>query len=137
MPLLLLRNINPMIGLCNGTRLICKRFFNHVIEAKILTGKHFGQTVFIPRINFFPSDSVSPFDLRRRQFPLKLAFAMTINKSQGQTLQKVGIYLPEPVFTNGQLYVALSRVSSMEKIQIFNGSAGFTTKNIVYTEIFS
>ena len=59
-----------MIGLCNGTRLICKRSFNHVIEAKILTEKHFGQTVFIPRIIFFPSDSGLPFDLRRRQFPL-------------------------------------------------------------------
>jgi ATP-dependent DNA helicase PIF1 len=51
-----------------------------------------------------------PFTLRRRQFPVRLAFAMTINKAQGQTLKMVGIFLPKPVFTHGQLYVAMSRI---------------------------
>jgi ATP-dependent DNA helicase PIF1 len=42
-----------------------------------------------------------PFTLRRRQFPVRPAFAMTINKAQGQTLKMVGIFLPKPVFTHG------------------------------------
>nr|CAH7751480.1 unnamed protein product [Callosobruchus chinensis] len=56
------------------------------------------------------------------QFPIRLAFAMTINKSQGQTFDKIGIFLPDPVFTHGQLYVAFSGVRRFDdvKIQIIN-----------------
>ena len=56
--------------------------------------------------------------LRRRQFPVRLAWAMTINKAQGQTLCQVGLYLPKPVFSHGQLYVALSRVGSSSRLRI-------------------
>jgi ATP-dependent exoDNAse (exonuclease V) alpha subunit len=50
-----------------------------------------------------------PFKLKRKQFPIRLSFAMTINKAQGHTIANVGVDLPEPMFANGQLYVALSR----------------------------
>ena len=63
--------------------------------------------------------------MHRKQFPVKLAFAMTINKSQGQTLPFVGIYLRDYCFAYGQLYVALSRVNRRENIKIFveNGTS--------------
>ena len=78
-----LRNMYPP-RLCNGTRLAVKKLMPHVIEATILTGCGQGD-VFIPCIPVIPTDM--PFDFRRLQFPITLSFAMTINKSQGQTLK--------------------------------------------------
>ena len=56
------------------------------------------------------------FVLERRQFPLRLCYAMTIDKSQGQSLRRVGLDLREQVFLHGQLYVAFGRVSFKEAI---------------------
>ncbi|PIA36722.1 hypothetical protein AQUCO_03300139v1, partial [Aquilegia coerulea] len=107
-PIMLLRNLQPRDGLCNGTRLMVVQFATRVIEAKILNGSHAGNYVFIPRITLQPSVSETPFQIARRQFPVRLAFAMTINKSQGQSVKYVGIDLRNHVFSHGQLYVALS-----------------------------
>jgi ATP-dependent DNA helicase PIF1 len=120
-PILLLRNLNQSIGLCNGTRLIVKRLGQRVIEAEIITGNNVGKRVFIPRIIMSPSGTDWPFVLRRRQFPVRVAFAITINKSQGQTFNNVGVYLSSPVYSHGQLYVAISWVTSSANIKIFNG----------------
>ena len=77
------------------------------------------------------------FIIKRVKFLIRSAFAMTINKSQGATLKKVGLYLNDPVFTHGQLYVALSRVASLNDIKIAtNSTIEGVTRNVVYHEIF-
>ena len=81
---------------------------NNIIEATILTGKYRGEVVLIPRIPIIQSDM--PFEFKRIQFPVRLAFAMTINKSQGQSLQVCGLNLENHCFLHGQLYVGCSRV---------------------------
>ena len=107
-----------MLGLCNGTRLIIKDLTPNIIVATIASGKNKGHVVFLSRLAMSPTDSDLPFKLKRVQFPVLPAFAFTINKSQGQTFDRVGIYLPDPVFSNGQLYVAFSRATSKEGVKV-------------------
>ena len=137
LPVILLRNINPIIGLCNGTRMVVKQILTRVIECEISIGAFKGNKVFIPRMALIPTDSDLPFEFSRVQFPLRPAFCMTINKAQGQTLERVSIWLgDEHVFTHGQLYVALSRVSSLESIKICTNNINLLTRNVVYKEIY-
>ncbi|KAG5552623.1 hypothetical protein RHGRI_010644 [Rhododendron griersonianum] len=94
-PTMLLRNIAPKTGLCNGMQLMVVRCGARVIEAQILTGDN-GNLVFISRISLTPSSSEFPFEMTRRQFPIRLAYAMIINKSQGQSVKFVGVDLRTP-----------------------------------------
>jgi ATP-dependent DNA helicase PIF1 len=105
-PIMLLRNLDAP-RLCNGTRLSVKSLMPHVIEATILIGCANGEDVFIPPIPIIPTDM--PFEFKRLEFPIRLAFVMSINKAQGQSLKVAGINLETPTFSHGQLYVTSSR----------------------------
>ena len=109
-PIILLRNINPP-RLCNGTRLSVKKMMNNIIEATILNGKFKGGDFLLPRIPMITTDM--QFEFKRLQFPVRLDFAMTINKAQGQSLQVCGLNLENPCFSHGQLYVVCSRVENL------------------------
>nr|XP_027071816.1 uncharacterized protein LOC113696630 [Coffea arabica] len=144
-PIILLKNLNPTEGLCNGIRLVCKQLRQHALCAKIAVGQHQGKRVILSRIPLQTSDNEKngiPF--KRTQFPVKLCFAMAINKSQGQTLDRVGIYQHEPVFSHGQLYVALSRSKMASAVKVLIMPPTFydanivlesKTMNVVYREI--
>ncbi|XP_035837386.1 ATP-dependent DNA helicase pif1-like [Helianthus annuus] len=140
-PVMLLRNIDQKNGLCNGTRLKVTKLYNRVIEAEIISGANIGTRTYIPRISLVPSDKKIPFSFQRRQFPVVVCFAMTINKSQGQSLSRVGLYLRKPVFTHGQLYVALSRVRTRDGVKLLildkDGKPTNKTTNVVYKEVFN
>ena len=89
----------------------------------------------IPRIDLTFNKNL-PFVLKRRQFPIRLSFAMTINKSQGQTFDRVGISLKDPIFSHEKLYAALSRGRSKEGIFIESPQNTFRN-NIVYKEVLN
>lgn len=139
-PVMLMRNIDQAQGLCNGTRLIIAKLGKHVLAAKVMSGKQKGNLVYIPRMELSPSQSPWPFKLIRRQFPIIVSYAMTINKSQGQSLDCVGLYLPKPVFSHGQLYVAISRVKTKKGLKILildeEKKATNITTNVVFKEVF-
>ena len=108
-PLILMRNLSPSIGLCNGSRMIVIGMSERVLQVRLIGGDHDGQFALIPRISLIPTSTPNyTFKIRRRQFPVRLAFAVTINRSQGQSVKYVGLDLRIPVFAHGQLYVALS-----------------------------
>lgn len=133
-PIICMRNMDPP-RLCNGTRLIVEELYDNLIVAKIIASQFQGEVVFIPRLKIILSEGDNiPFE--RVQFPVQSAFSMTIHKSQGQTLDRILIYLDEPVFQHGQLYVALSRAKRRENVKVFV-NRGKCTKNIVNKNVFS
>ena len=147
--IILLRNLNSNQGLCNGTRALLLACKPRCLDVLILTGKCKGERVFLPRITMSSQQGALPFPLCRRQFPCKLAWAMTINKAQGQSLQRAGLLLEEPVFAHGQLYVAASRAGSFKNFRVVVANsetqgfraatesveAGVYTDNIVYRDL--
>ena len=136
---MLLRNLDTVGGLCNGTRLIVRSIQEHFLQCDTLDGAR----VFIPKIMLRPNNTDLPFQLCRTQFPVRLAYSFTINKAQGQTLEYAGVLLEQPVFGHGQLYVALSRARSFDRIRVkiletdnqgFHDDVAYTT-NVVYRQV--
>ncbi|XP_050896419.1 uncharacterized protein LOC127103186 [Lathyrus oleraceus] len=124
--LLLLRNLYHRYGLCNGTRLLCRGLFMNMLDVEILTENNAGKRVFLP------------FVLSIKKFLVRLSFVITINKSQGQTIPNVGIYLPRHSFSHGHLYVALSRGVSQTTTRVLTREGKLKGKDVKleHCEIF-
>uniref|UniRef100_A0A914YUL7 ATP-dependent DNA helicase n=1 Tax=Panagrolaimus superbus TaxID=310955 RepID=A0A914YUL7_9BILA len=131
---MLIRNLSIEDGLCNGTRLVVTNLLKHnLVVKKINIDGSLSDEILIPRISLTVKHGV--VDVTRHQFPVKLGFCMTINKSQGQTMDKVGVVLKHECFSHGQLYVALSRVRSTEGLKIVLPEDKTSTANIVYKRL--
>jgi len=148
MPVILLKNLAPP-NHCNGTRYIVLHMHSTKITLRAITGVGKGEILYLPRIINKPGEGVTgwSFVLKRLQFPIVPAFAITINKSLGQTVKVQGVYLPTSVFSHGQLYVALSRTGAKKNLRVWiadterfrtsTGERAFITKNIVYKEVLN
>ncbi|XP_073064436.1 uncharacterized protein [Primulina eburnea] len=141
-PIMLLRNVVPELGLCNGARLICRGLGRNFIDAEIITGPYKCTRFFLHRMPLKSEDNSGlPFELTRRQFLIRLSFALTINKAQGQTIPNIAIFLRNHVFSQGQLYVALSRRVSQHstKFLVKDGNlqhrSGVLTRNVVFKDV--
>lgn len=114
---------NMQDGVFNGVRCQLISFAGTMcVFVKLLSGPRHGSTILLPRCVFTISSDASglPFNVKRRQFPLISAFAVTVHKAQGQTLKLVGLFITNPIFTHGQLYTALSRTRGWESIVIYS-----------------
>ena len=108
------------------------------IECEIVSeGQTKGNRIFLPQIPHYDISGSFPFTIVRRQFPIRPAFCITINKGQGQSNQRVGIYLPEPVFAHGQLYTAFSRGRRQSNVHVYIEDEFGYTDNIVYREVIT
>eukprot|EP00965_Chrysotila_dentata_P138729 4589018-Pleurochrysis_carterae.AAC.1 len=129
MPVTLMRNLDSKRGLCNRTRLLIRAVYNNrLLEASIITPCPFClDTVFILCITLTPREEFFLFSWPRRQFPVAISFAMTIYKSQGQTLKHAGIYLNKECYYHGQFYVACSRIGNPEHLRIYQPNSNSDT----------
>ncbi|GJT81273.1 hypothetical protein Tco_1055615 [Tanacetum coccineum] len=102
-----LRNLDPENGLCNGTRLICKRFDPNVIKATIDVGQNARDRVLLPRILLAPSEEdMFHFKLKRTQFPVRLGFLyVALSRGISRTTTKV-LVKPVKEFGKGGVYTS-------------------------------
>ena len=130
-PVMILRNLQPREGMCNGSRGIVTQISTRILEVHLFSS----QTVLVPCIKLISADLA--FKLCHLQFSVPLSFSMTINKSQGQTFELVGVDLRHPVFTHGQLYVVLSRAHHLSSLKCIMSDRDQPerTKNIMFKEI--
>lgn len=128
--IILLKNIDTANGLVNGRRGDIKEIiFDEITHLPQILIVHFDQISIFPEIDYditfmkvdtFRKNNGSSFNFY--QFPIKLCFAVTSHKCQGQTLDKVAICIDEPAFAHGSFYVAMSRVRGLNDVIFFGKS---------------
>ena len=137
---MLIKNLSVFTGLCNGTRMQVIGFNKSLLKCKVLSGSKAqnGEIVFLPLCKFEYGKVVSEpgVHFMRTQFPVKLSFAISINKAQGQTLDRVGLNFKHgQCFSHGQLYTAMSRVRTKDSLRILPASKENTCVNIVWQRL--
>ncbi|XP_074327846.1 uncharacterized protein LOC141665765 [Apium graveolens] len=100
---MLMRNLHQTLELCTGTRMIVTKCLKYCVQCEVICGAFVGTRHFIIRMELFPTETELPFKLLQKQMPLQICYSMTINKAQGQSLKRVGLFLPKSVFTHGQM----------------------------------
>ena len=116
--IILLQNLYPKKGLCNGTYIVIICIGWYCIKTQILGGKFYSQLQLIPRIKLTFKKGELPFIISKRQFPIQLYFTIIVNKSQGQSFNFISVNLYTPVFTFRQLYVVLLRVIDISGLAV-------------------
>ena len=145
--IILIKNLNVKHGHCNGTRYIIKEMTARLIKAEKLDGGP-NSELLIPRIPMISKDTDFPVPFKRLQFPVLLAYYLTLNRAQGQSLDRAGIYLPQSVFSHGHFYVGCSKCGDPDNVFMYADQSEFEhlkehledgkyyTRNIVYPEVF-
>ena len=107
--IILIRNVHVHMRDVNGTGYIITALSSNLITAKKLGANDDEPLLVIPQVIHLTKNDEFPFIMRCVQFPVKLAYVMTFQRAQGQSLDKCGFFLNRSVWTHGQLYVAMSR----------------------------
>ena len=143
--IILMRNLNQKRGHCNGTRYIVTQVPSRIIYATklVFNANDPNATIMIPKIPIHANQDDLLFILKWIQWPVQIAYVVSMNKSQGQTFNKCGLLLPNSVFAHGQLYVGLSRYGEPNNFFIYFNqdeysclpNDKFHTINVVYPEV--
>ena len=119
---------------------------DNLIEAqKVIGGEH--SKILIPRIPMISESSSFPVPFKRTQFPVLGAYYLTINRAQGQTLIRGGMFLDRSVLSHGHLYVRFGRCGDTRNCFVYANQSEFEnikenlddttiyTKNVIYPDM--